>query len=160
MDNTNQNAAANADATQEQPQQIDISNVEVPLTLTVAEINFMLGTVGQGPFNQVAGFINKVKGQAESYLAAVQQQQQQSGKPAQSKGNEQPFDPDGLTSDGRVAGQRGWRHTLDQIQCRVGCAHTRVPPMRAQLQACNLLMSNSRMNEMSSMTDAMAEAPA
>ena len=78
MDNTNQNAAANADAAQEQPQQIDISNVEVPLTLTVAEINFMLGTVGQGPFNQVAGFINKVKGQAESYLAAVQQQQQQS----------------------------------------------------------------------------------
>lgn len=75
MDNTNQNAA---DAAREQPQQIDISNVEVPLTLTVAEINFMLGTVGAGPFNQVAGFINKVKGQAESYLAAIQQQQQQS----------------------------------------------------------------------------------
>ena len=74
MENTNQNA----EATQEQSQQIDISNVEVPLTLTVAEINFMLGTVGQGPFNQVAGFINKVKGQAESYLAAIQQQQQQS----------------------------------------------------------------------------------
>ena len=73
MDNTNQNAA---EATQEQPQQIDISNVDVPLTLTVAEINFMLSTVGQGPFNQVAGFINKVKNQAESYLAAVQQQQQ------------------------------------------------------------------------------------
>ena len=73
MDNTNQNAA---DAAREQPQQIDISNVEVPLT--VAEINFMLGTVGAGPFNQVAGFINKVKGQAESYLAVIQQQQQQS----------------------------------------------------------------------------------
>ena len=68
MENTNQNA----ESTQEQPQQVDISNVEVPLTLTVAEINFMLGTVGAGPFNQVAGFINKVKGQAESYLAAVE----------------------------------------------------------------------------------------
>lgn len=78
MENTANTSAETTTTTAETqvadaPQQIDISNVEVPLTLTVAEINFVLGSLGQQPFNQVAGFISKVKTQAEGFLATLQQ---------------------------------------------------------------------------------------
>ncbi|MNH05706.1 hypothetical protein D3C79_650490 [compost metagenome] len=87
-------------------------------------------------------------------------QQQQGGEPAQPDTYQQPLHPDGLTGHGRLAHLSG-RHSIEgQIQACVGCVHMRLPPMRAQLQACNLLMINSKTNEISSMTEAMAEAPA
>ena len=64
--------AAVAEATQPQP--VDVSNVEVPLTLTVAEINYVLNLIGQQPYGTVAGLVEKIKGQAEDYLARTLQQ--------------------------------------------------------------------------------------
>ena len=89
-----------------------------------------------------------------------QRQQQQGGEPAQPDADQQPLHPGGLTGHGRLAYLSGRRPIEDQIQACVGCVHIRLPPMRAQLQACNLLMINSKTNEISSMTEAMAEAPA
>jgi hypothetical protein len=54
-------------------QSVDISAVDVPLNLTVAEINFVLTLAGAQPYNQVAGIVSKLKGQAEAYIAAMQQ---------------------------------------------------------------------------------------
>ncbi len=53
-------------------QTVDISALEVPVVLTVAEINFILSIAGAQPFTQVAGIINKIKTQAEAHIATVQ----------------------------------------------------------------------------------------
>ena len=50
---------------------IDVSNLDVPLALTVSEINFLLTLAGQQPFNNVANLIGKMKGQAEAHIARV-----------------------------------------------------------------------------------------
>lgn len=46
----------------------------MPLTLTVAEINYVLNLIGQQPYGTVAGLVEKIKGQAEDYLARALQQ--------------------------------------------------------------------------------------
>ena len=56
---------------QTEAKKIDISELDVPLTLTVSEINFFLSLAGQQSYNSVAGLINKVKGQAEAHIARV-----------------------------------------------------------------------------------------
>jgi hypothetical protein len=53
-------------------QTVDISALDVPVVLTVAEINFVMSVLGTQPFTQVAGIINKIKSQAEAHIATVQ----------------------------------------------------------------------------------------
>ena len=89
-----------------------------------------------------------------------QRQQQQGGKPAQTDGDQQPFDPDRFMGHRGMTRRGGRSGLLGLIEMCSRGVHIRLPPMRAQLQACNLLMSNSSTKEMSSMTDAMADAPA
>lgn len=50
---------------------IDVSNLDVPLALTVSEINFLLTLAGQQPYNNVANLIGKMKGQAEAHIQRV-----------------------------------------------------------------------------------------
>ena len=50
---------------------IDVSNLDVPLSLTVSEINFLLTLAGQQPYNNVANLIGKMKGQAEAHIQRV-----------------------------------------------------------------------------------------
>ena len=59
------------DNAQTEAKPIDVSSLEVPLTLSVSEINFLLTLAGQQPFNNVANLIGKMKGQAEAYIARV-----------------------------------------------------------------------------------------
>ena len=59
------------DNAQTEAKQIDVSSLEVPLTLSVSEINFLLTLAGQQPFNNVANLIGKMKGQAEAHIARV-----------------------------------------------------------------------------------------
>ena len=61
-----ENAAAQTEA-----KPIDVSNLDVPLALTVSEINFLLTLAGQQPYNNVANLIGKLKGQAEAHIARV-----------------------------------------------------------------------------------------
>ena len=60
----------NANAQAEQ-KQIDVSNLDVPLALTVSEINFLLTLAGQQLYNNVANLIGKMKGQAEAHIQRV-----------------------------------------------------------------------------------------
>lgn len=50
---------------------IDVTNLEVPVLLTVAEINYLLTLAGQQPYNNVANLIGKMKGQAEVHIQRV-----------------------------------------------------------------------------------------
>ena len=59
------------DNAQTEAKQIDVSSLEVPLTLSVSEINFLLTLAGQQPFNNVANLIGKMKGQAEAHIQRV-----------------------------------------------------------------------------------------
>jgi hypothetical protein len=61
-------------ATQTEAKPIDVSNLDVPLALTVSEINFLLTLAGQQPYNNVANLIGKMKGQAEAHIQRVTSQ--------------------------------------------------------------------------------------
>ena len=53
-----------------------MENKEITLTLTVAEANGVLQALGQMPFAQVAGLIQKIQGQARPQVQQVQQEPQ------------------------------------------------------------------------------------
>ena len=47
------------------------SDVNVIVSMTVAEANFVLSALGSQPYNQVNGLITKIKDQAEAQLKAL-----------------------------------------------------------------------------------------
>ena len=49
----------------------------IQLQLPVSEVNFVLGLVGKQPYDQAAGLIDKIRGQAAPQLVAFAQQQQE-----------------------------------------------------------------------------------
>jgi hypothetical protein len=63
----------------------------VQLQLPVSEVNFVLGLVGKQPYDQVAGLIDKIRGQAAPQLVAfAQQQQEQAAAATPAAGQQQP----------------------------------------------------------------------
>ena len=62
----------------------------IQLQLPVSEVNFVLGLVGKQPYDQVAGLIDKIRGQAAPQLVAfAQQQQDQAAATAPGTGQQQ-----------------------------------------------------------------------
>ncbi len=50
-----------------------MENKEINLTLTVAEINVVLGALGKGPYEAVESVIAKIREQAMPQVQAVEQ---------------------------------------------------------------------------------------
>jgi hypothetical protein len=48
---------------------------ELTLSLTVAEVNVILRSLGKHPFEEIAALIQKIKQQGETQLAEMQQNQ-------------------------------------------------------------------------------------
>lgn len=53
-----------------------MDNLQIPFTLTLAEINAILNLLVKAPFEVAAPLINKIKAQADPVLAAEQKRQQ------------------------------------------------------------------------------------
>lgn len=54
-----------------------MDNLQVPLTLTVAEINTLLALLVKAPFEVAHPLISKIKGQADPVLIKAQQEQRE-----------------------------------------------------------------------------------
>lgn len=52
----------------------DILQQKLNLELTVAEINVILRSLGKHPFEEIAGLIQKIKGQGEHQLSNLETQ--------------------------------------------------------------------------------------
>ena len=54
-----------------------MDNLQVPLTLTVADINTVLALLAKAPFDVAAPLINKIQGQANPVVLKAQQEQRE-----------------------------------------------------------------------------------
>lgn len=59
-----------------------MDNLQIPLNLTLAEVNAVLGHLGKGSFEQVVGLINKIQNQARPTIAAAEAQAQMAANAA------------------------------------------------------------------------------